>query len=757
MTRQQNTPSAGESRFDTEAQRTACLCLLCVLCVRAAVAKADFVTDGFGVANCSRAGTMSVRSDEQLGRVLKFDLSSIPRGATVYRAVLKVSVDRGRNYSRPVLFYPVVLRGGKPARAERPLPLRGPFYQDFDATAVVRKWVAQPEANLGLVVASAPRWRREATVLLVSYEGRARPPAPAVSGLEAAFVNGQVFLRWREIEDVIAAEEVPFGQFEAKVLAARKKRSVFYRVYRHTEPITARNIGQAELMREVPAVLPAYNLDAVPTTEFPGGNSRPSRLIGGNRRIDLPVRRFRVPMSRQLRSGENLAVLTARRPGRFYYAVTAVVNGREAVGKLSGGNSLAEPVEEKVQPVAPLLQEKKLIKRGRREEVFERYVCFYEPPYWPTPIRVEMCSAYEVSTARKEKAPLEICTGTYGGQSPYNLRRRHVSGAYYVAPPVMLAMGQGVHECIGTLKTYDDGLVRNYPHRQIFALIAWAQKKWPNIDPQRVIINGQFALWALRHGEKFAMVIADPYGNFAAGKEMVRWGWAWGPFPRGRPNEDGGVDQWEYLNLAGWIRRNPAVELPFYVGKPSSASHVGDMGFLPAPELYKALLDTKRAFAAHYGPSQGFGGPPRAFPGMPIRTGQALPAFSNCSLDDMIGEGDQWGGAAGGTIGSGDPWGRFNADLRWGFDDIVDEPRRFAVTVWLAGSARKDECTVDLTPRRCRKFRLEPGQRFRWAVAAPEAGGVLQSGAGKADKWGLATVEKLIVAKQKRRVTIEAR
>jgi hypothetical protein len=466
-------------------------------------------------------------------------------------------------------------------------------------------------------------------------------------------------------------------------------------------------------------------------------------------------------MKEQLTSGENLCVMTSRQDGSFYYAVTPVVNGYEGVKELTAGNSLAKPVAEKVEAVAPLLQgtSTRKIRRTRSEEVHETYVCFYEPPYWPTPLRVYMCSAYDTKRPTEKNVPLEICTGTYGGQSPYNLGRRHVPGAYYVAPPVTGPMWQGMHECMGTLKTYSDGMVRNYTHRQIFALIEWAKKKWPNIDPDRVVMNGQFAIWGLRHADKFAMVVADPFGNFAAGIEMQKHGRSWGAYPRAAKNEDGLVDQWEYLNVAKWIRDNPTTRVPFYAGKPSSASHVGDMGFMPGPELYRALLDTRRAFAAHYGPSQGFGGPPRAICALPIRRGQAVPAFSNCSLDDMVGEGDQWGGAAGGTIGSGDPWGRFNADLRWGFDDLTDEPGRFEVTVWLDKSARQDQCTVDVTPRLCRKFKAAPGQAFKYTIvelptAKPAKPKPIDSGSVKADKHGLVTLKKLTVNKARRRIAI---
>ena len=748
--------------------------LLFLSCVGlfAAGARADFVTDSFGIKGCSKPGTMTAARAEGVGMVLKFDLSALPKRAKVHRAILKMSCRR-RDYRRAVLLYPLTAgKDGQPARTKNPLPLRGPFFQDFDATDLVRAWVKDPKANLGLAVVSAPGWDQDATAMLVSYDGRGRP-TPAATGLAAAFVNGQVFLRFKEIADIIGAEKIKFEDFEAKALAARAKENIYYRIYRSAKPITAANLGDAELVRELEATLPAYNLDAVPTVEHAHPpHSRPSKLIGSKRVQAAIVRRFRVPMQKQLVSGENLAVMTARKTGTFYYAVTAVINGYEAVAKLGPGNSLAAPVAETVEAVGPVLQSTSVRKRGRSEEVIERYVCFYEPPYWPTPLRVEMCSAYDKKRLAEKAVPLEMCLGTYGGQSPYNLGRRHVPGAYYVSPPVMTAMGQGIHECIGTLKSYDQGIVRNYAHKQVIALTVWARKKWPNIDAGRVCVNGQFAIWALRHPEVFAVVTADPYGNFAAGKEMVRHGHSWGPFPAGSKNEDGGVDQWDYLNVAKWIRENPKVELPFYCGKASSASHVGDMGFMPAPEVYRALLDTKRAFAAHFGPSQGFGGPPPAA-GLPIRRDQALPAFSHCSLDDMVGDGDQWGGAAGGTIGSGDPWGRFNADLRWDFGSIVDEPKRFAVTVWLTAGARQADCTADLTPRRCQAFKAAAGAKFKWTAAvvpaaapakgakAPKPAAVpaakyAQSGQTAADKSGLVTIPKLRIPKARLRVTLSA-
>jgi hypothetical protein len=118
----------------------------------------------------------------------------------------------------------------------------------------------------------------------------------------------------------------------------------------------------------------------------------------------------------------------------------------------------------------------------------------------------------------------------------------------------------------------------------------------------------------------------------------------------------------------------------------------------------------------------------------------------------MIGEGDQWGGAGGGTIGSGDPFGQFNNFLRWDLEDIADEPGRFEITVWLDKSAPKGSCTVDLTPRRCQKFRPRPGEKFTVTIAP--AGGKETAAEATADPSGLVTATKLTVATDKTRVRI---
>ena len=138
-----------------------------------------------------------------------------------------------------------------------------------------------------------------------------------------------------------------------------------------------------------------------------------------------------------------------------------------------------------------------------------------------------------------------------------------------------------------------------------------------------------------------------------------------------------------------------------------------------------------------------------------FRRGQSLPAFANCSLDDNIGEGD---------LRSGNGWNesQVNGWILWEPGTIVDEPGRWEITLWVGERCPLPEGTVDLTPRRCRKFAAKPRQTFKWAnaVLPPGEGGaagqarVVQQGVAEADELGLVTVERLRITKARHRIVI---
>jgi len=148
-----------------------------------------------------------------------------------------------------------------------------------------------------------------------------------------------------------------------------------------------------------------------------------------------------------------------------------------------------------------------------------------------------------------------------------------------------------------------------------------------------------------------------------------------------------------------------------------------------------------------------------------IRLHQSLPAFTRCSLDARPVCDNPKGEYRPGKYDQdfqqhADKVGGINLWQRWAPAGIVDEPDRWAITVWLAaaaaaarGGSPQDSATTDLTPRRCQKFRVRPGDKTAWTATATD-GKVFQSGTAQADANGLVTVPGLKMGREKIRVDI---
>lgn len=311
----------------------------------AAPAAGDYLAERWGNdPTCRHRGTVTYKD-----RVLTFDLSAVPKGAKVYRAVFKPTV-RHRGHVGTVEFCPLLERPDKDEDEPRlgaPLKLRPPLYRTFDATDLVRRWVADPSKNLGLYVKRAPGVRANNVVLEVSYEGRVAEPVPAVTALTALHQAGQTFLTWKEIEDPIGSDAPKFEEFHNRIVAARQKRSVVYNVYRSSKPITPATLGEAELVTEVPEILTCWNLKAVSNTEHAdqGTPTMKSFLRPGynNARNHVMTRYRIIDGGDPLPSATALAVITVTKPGRRHYAVTASVDGAEAVRALGRGRRWPRP------------------------------------------------------------------------------------------------------------------------------------------------------------------------------------------------------------------------------------------------------------------------------------------------------------------------------------------------------------------------------------------------------------------------------
>jgi hypothetical protein len=739
-------------------KRYAGILILLAFC---APAVADFLSEVWGnTPLCHRRDTMKRVGD----RIVEFDLSALPEGARIHRAVLRASMRR-RDYRSPIEVCALAAGQGEPPQDAKPLSLRPPWYRSFDATSAVREWAANPAGPFRVYFRLAPGWQGQTTTLEIAYDGKAAHPSPRVADLRAVHHDGQTFLTWREHEDIMAGEEpVTIEKLEKKLLPLRGKKDVVYRVYAHDKPITIHTLGDARLVAEVPFVLSAYYLDSIRTIEHPnpqhGEGGTP--FIGGARAKRDPVPRYVIAEAADpLPRGSGLYVRTITRPAKTYYAVIAALNGREAVpaAGLGPANSLARPIAEAVALPVPVRQSQYVRKPTDRQRiawVVGRYNFWLEFPYVNGPRQLQVAAGCPESIDPARRLPLYVHLGAYGGQAAFYCAG---GGGYQVmlCPPYDQddSMFQGRHECLGTFRSYDQGVVHNWAQRRTFALMEWAARQWPT-DPQRVTLRGQFCCWALRYPQRFTAVIGDAYGNMAKGREAQKHGWTWGPYPKGRKNW-AGVDHWEWMNLCKYVRDNPTKELPYYVSGPYGASHVGDIGPWAWPELFRALHDTKRAFCARWGGAWA-GMPPAVDMAARIERDQSLPAFGGCSLDDCPGDGEL---NPAGVGGDGDPTGNINGYLFWDTETIVDQPTRWEMTVYLydgdrfgRGRAPADTCTVNITPRRCQRFAARPGRKFTWTNTSLADGKVIQTGTGTADPHGLATAEKVIISKGKNRLAI---
>ena len=109
---------------------------------------------------------------------------------------------------------------------------------------------------------------------------------------------------------------------------------------------------------------------------------------------------------------------------------------------------------------------------------------------------------------------------------------------------------------------------------------------------------------------------------------------------------------------------------------------------------------------------------------------QSYPAFGHSSLDGNPGTGELDEAK---KLKDGDLEGGINLGFYW--NDVVDEEGKWAVS--LSNDLATAEMTVDVTPRRCQKFKPQAGRAVQWTNSAGGSGEV------KADEWGLVTVEKV--------------
>ena len=703
-----------------------------------------------------------------------FDLSAIPKGAKVHHASLVCPARR-----QPL--QPVRIHAGG-----APLKLEAPWYRSFDATAAVHAWVAEPAKNTGFAVERFDGFDARRVRLDVRYEGDAGEVPPQLTGLRAVHRHGQTVLLFNELpvfrpaKDKIiyitkwrgAATEVAGGPGKDEVgnptqpairlqtlrdmqgLKVRTKKGkgqrmppfervraipdVAYRVYRHTKRITAATIADAKL---VGAARPLCGYDHKMLIIFSHGE-----YYQKHEKPDNVISTFCYDDLKAVMPGEALYVHTPGKAGRAYYAVTAVMNGTENLA-VSDANSLAQPVAETADTPEPIRYfTTRSTVRARHDKSTEHWFLFWEaPPFNNLPSNTPGRIVAAIPDTFKGPGPMLIdMRGSIG-------REGHKSDT-----PGALSLRMEVHGSLahnsgkGTLLSYAESKVETFTERHVFHVADWARKKW-KIDPARVSgTKGMSLHLAIRHPEMFGVFWPDR-PEFYSNNFDSKWnptGWNLGRVigPPDVVKTADGSPGWDIYNMAWYLSRNPGKDIPFMgclFSQPKDGNHGAEYGWQDDPKGWSALQTYRQPHVAQWG---GGGIAREVRSGLyGLRWDKSVPAFSRCSLDNNPGNGD---------CDDGDPWGQINGYLFWTYADVVDRTDRWEMTVFLVQSSPEAACTVDITPRHRTAFKPKPGERLQWTNTALATGKVVQSGTVTADKWGLVTLPKTIVTKDKNRIDI---
>jgi hypothetical protein len=733
---------------------------------------------------CTHPGTLKVIKGKA-GPRLAFDLSAIPRRAKVHRAWLYCFTQDDTQPTEPAKLYvaDALDADGEAIHRGEPLDLVPPWYRCFDATAAVRKWVAEPKRNLGLAVAQFERLLPQRTYLEVLYDAQAAAkglPEP-VRGVRAFHHDGQTFVAWQEDAafcprgdevtwvakfsergDVLAAGPgaghagmphhpaitlralrriqglglriEPSGFQGIKDLARiRDVPPITYRIYRHTQRITPANIHLAQRLAEVE---PLSGLDAeVYKIHFQG------EYLNQREEPNSVIPTYCLDKGKALAPGEGLYVHTAAQAGRGFYAVTAALGGTENLAQLAEGSGAEGVVEQPATP-QPVLQ-------WVQEDHYKKDVPEYWYHYWAAPPYCNLPSrSFRVAVAVGDKLPepgpliIGSISGSFNVRGSLNVPR---SDAVTILIQRQLDWLPALFYNAGrdTLRGQTACKVDYFCERYMSFMIHWVMGRH-RIDRSR--ITGGLLHFGLRHPEIFTRM---SFGTYTAGYDL-RFAPGGPSMPRILGPQGiqtaAGEDAWKMYSVAEYVNTYVARDIPFLLcisGTGKDGGHTSEFGWQDDPRGWRGLLRARQPFVAAWS----LGPPPeltQAFDRM--RWDVTLPAFSNGSLDDNPGNG---------CPADGDYYGCINGWLLWDDANAVDENDRWEMTVWLIPSCPEESCTVDVTPRHCRSFKPKPGERLQWTNTSAADGKPVASGTVTADKWGLVTVPAATVTKARNRIRIE--
>ena len=564
--------------------------------------------------------------------------------------------------------------------------------------------------------------------------------------------NGQTFITFREIQDIIGQDKIVYTQlYDIKNAWTR---DVSYRIYRNSHPITT--LASAKKVGEV-ASLSGWNLGYL-------------GLYTYQKNIDA-VRYSVEDLGKTVERDTGVFVHNPDQTGTWYYAVTPVVGGIEQTALITGQNATEHPLSETIGDGSPVLQ------RVSTNIQFNyiNHADIYEYTRWehanePHPNTNREGKPYDYLIAVPENlsnpAPLGIHFHCWGGSmfGGYGWWFDGKEGS------ILMSSNQdpydwwtGYHENYATALTpktqaaWESGKVRPYSMNRMKSFYEWirANERW-NVDDNQVFTGGQSMggsgsiMFSIRNPDYAAwnaswvgVHVPSMSPQFESSYRLVYGDQAYDV------RVEDGTPVWDYYSDVWYLTNYPAKEIGYITfanGKNDAA-----IGWEQAVRFYEAMQQTRRPHMFTWG--QAGHGQRANMPNsadnsvMPIaiRKNQSLPAFTRCQLDDTPGNGDP---------SDGDDTGFVNRWLYWETSNIVDTATNWCMTVALMTSAPQPTTRVDITPRNVQQFQVQPGFVVEWENIDQSTAQCLESDDIIADEYGLITLEQLTVNTNGNRISL---
>ncbi len=563
----------------------------------------------------------------------------------------------------------------------------------------------------------------------VAIAGCAVAQEPDATNVRGVYRAGQVFLQWDEPEGL---------------------EGVRFRVLCSEQPITAANAEEALVLADY--IMPGSSTDwwlnpetyGKPLSEYPE-DQRPTYAPDGW---------IIEEGGERIAPGNGLFVhtVTEETAGpRFYAVVSRPEEGEGVVGPVRPGvNSLTEPISGEVAPIEPIWQGDPADKPG--EGAGEGMPLDLALHAKRGRGGMQWLVFGDGSLGWREGLAFKFGAGLRGENVRVAPTDRHwidrmLPEAYDPCnrlTPAIHSFWAGYNDHIYDPALMSEGTVVMYGERRVLWIVNWVQRYF-GTDPMRSYAAGgsmggcaSFNI-AFRHPEIFA-AIAPNVGIVAyqlpEGPDSVRRVTAY-MGPMDTPTEHG-LTVAEWLDAGRFALDHRAEALPFVIM--ANGRNDASIPWPANPPFYAAMQRARQGFIAAWNEGT-HGEVARLLPddmrermsfGWMHRFAldRSYPAFSNCTADDDPGAG---------PADSGDPVGYINRGLDW--DDPIDEPDRWEVTVrWYLDDTALP-LRVDITPRRAQNFILEPGEKVNADVHCLVSNNVVAGRTLTADENGLVTLE----------------